>query len=114
MNNDKFTIDKITLSPNSLDILWNDKQISHFHFLWLRDNCPTSFHKDTRMRKFNILNVSEKIYPLSYFIDKKNNLIIKWNEDNHVSIFSNSWLRNNCYTIKNRKHYLPPYTLWDS
>ena len=114
MNNNKFTIDKVEIKPNSLKILWNDKKLSHFHFLWLRDNCPTSFHKNTRMRKFNILKISENIHPTNCSINKDGNLMIKWNENNHVSNFHCSWLRNNCYTIKNQSNFASPYKLWDS
>ena len=114
MKNNKFTIDKVTLTPTSVDILWNDKQLSHFHFLWLRDNCPSSFHHHTRMRKFNILDVSESISPNHLSTNEDGNLIIKWNENNHKSIFLSSWLRNNCYTIKSKEVYVSPYKLWDS
>jgi len=114
MNNRKFTIDKVVLELTSVDILWNDKQLSHFHFLWLRDNCSSSFHPDTRMRKFNILDVSENIHPTNCFINKDGNLVIKWNENNHESIFLSNWLRNNCYTINNKEDLVSPYKLWDS
>ena len=114
MNNNKFTIDKTTLRIRTVDILWNDKQISHFHFLWLRDNCPSSFHSDTRMRNFNILDVSKNIHPDDCFINEDGNLVIKWSENNHESIYLSSWLRNNCYTIKNKIKFLSPYKLWDS
>ena len=114
MNNRKFTIDKVVLELTSVDILWNDKQLSHFHFLWLRDNCSSSIHPDTRMRKFNILDVSENIHPTNCFINKDGNLVIKWNENNHESIFLSNWLRNNCYTINNKEDLVSPYKLWDS
>ena len=114
MNNNNFTINKITLGSNSLDILWNDNQLSHFHFLWLRDNCPSSFHSDTRMRKFNILDVSKDIHPTACSINEDGNLLIKWSENNHQSIFTRNWLKNNCYTTKNKKKLISPYKLWDS
>ena len=103
MKNKKYTINKITLKPRSVDILWNDKQKSHFHFLWLRDNCPSSFHQDTRMRKFNILTVSKNIHPKKISINTKGNLQIIWSHSKHRSVFLSSWLRNNCYTIKYKK-----------
>lgn len=114
MINRKFTIDKVTLSPTSVDIMWNDKQLSHFHFLWLRDNCPSSFHSDTKMRKFNIFDVSENIHPIKTTINKDGNLIILWNENNHKSIFQSKWLRSQCYTKKNKQKFISPYKLWDS
>ena len=105
MDNNIFTIDKVTLTTTSVKITWKDKQLSHFHFLWLRDNCPSSFHPDTKMRKFNILDVSDNIHPTNLSINEDGNLQIKRSENNHKSIFSNSWLRNNCYTIKNKRKF---------
>ena len=114
MNNKKFTINKANIGNSSVDIIWSDNKISNFHFLWLRDNCPSSFHHDTRMRKFNILNVSENIYPINCSINKEGNLLIKWSEKNHESIFLTNWLREHCYTIKYKKKDISPYNLWDS
>ena len=114
MNNNRFTIDKVTLNETSVDIIWNDKQLSHFHFLWLRDNCPSSFHPDTRMRKFNILDVSDNIHPTKLFINEGGSLVIRWSENNHESVFLSSWLRSNCYTIKNKQNFISHYKLWDS
>ena len=55
---DKYKIVKIRERNKYLEVYWRDNHISKFHFLWLRDNSPTAFHKDTRMRKFNILSIS--------------------------------------------------------
>ena len=100
MNKKAFAIKKITLSSTAVSIIWKDNKKSLFHFLWLRDNCPTSFHPDTRMRIFNILSVSKYIYPMK--IKKDNNrLIIHWSENNHISKYDLKWLRNHCYTNKN-------------
>ena len=112
MNNLNYTIKKITLKTSFLRILWGDNHISKFHFLWLRDNCPSSFHPDTRMRKFNLLNISENIHPKNFTLNDEGDLIVMWSEDDHQSIFTSRWLRDNCYTLKN--NYISPYYLWDS
>ena len=112
MNNLNYTIKKITLKTSFLRILWGDNHISKFHFLWLRDNCPSSFHPDTRMRKFNLLNISENIHPKNFTLNDEGDLIVMWSEDDHQSIFTSKWLRDNCYTLKNK--YISPYNLWDS
>ncbi|MBS56474.1 MAG: gamma-butyrobetaine hydroxylase [Rickettsiales bacterium] len=110
---DKYKIVKINKKKKFLEINWGDHHISKFHFLWLRDNCPTAFHKDTRMRNFNILSVSRNIKPL-YIEHSKNKLDIIWSENNHISNYNLKWLRNNCYTEKNLKSYKSPYKLWDT
>ena len=110
---DKYKIVKISKKNKYLQINWNDNHISRFHFLWLRDNCPTAFHKDTRMRNFNILSVSKNIKPINIKHSKKT-LNIIWSENNHVSEYNLHWLRNNCYTEKNLKPYKSPYKLWNT
>ena len=102
MNNKAFAIKKVTLSSTAVSIIWEDNKKSLFHFLWLRDNCPTSFHPDTRMRIFNILSVSKDVYPMK--IKKgNNNLIIHWSENNHISKYNLKWLRNHCYTNNDQR-----------
>ena len=109
---DKYIINKIVKKSNYLEVIWQDSHISKLHFLWLRDNCPTAFHKDTRMRKFNILTAPSDIQPIKFnFSEEK--LKIFWSKDNHFSNFDIKWIRNNCYTEKNQKKYVSPYKLWD-
>ena len=110
---DKYKVIKLTKKSQYIEILWADKHISKFHFLWLRDNCPSAFHQDTRMRKFNILLVSEKIKPLN-LNHTTTTLKINWSEGNHNSVFKLKWLRDFCYTEKNQHPYVPYYKLWDS
>ena len=110
---DKYKLIKLTKKSKYIEILWADKHISKFHFLWLRDNCPSAFHKDTRMRKFNILSVSEKIKPIN-LNHTTTTLKINWSEGNHNSVFKLKWLRDFCYTEKNQHPNVPYYKLWDS
>ncbi len=110
---DKYKIVKIRERNKYLEIYWKDNHISKFHFLWLRDNCPSAFHKDTRMRNFNILTVTKKIKPINFGFTKKN-LHVSWSENNHNSIYNLKWIRDNCYTEKNLKSYKSEYKLWNS
>ena len=109
---DKYKIYKINKKSQYLEVIWNDNHISKYHFIWLRDNCPSAFHKDTKMRNFNILTIPNDINPIEFKnLDKILNL--KWSVNNHISNYDLKWLRNNCYTEKNLKKYKSPYTLWD-
>ena len=110
---DKYIIVKIRERNKYLEVYWRDNHISQFHFLWLRDNCPSAFHKDTRMRNFNILSVTKKIKPINIRFTKKI-LHVSWSENNHNSIYDLKWLRDNCYTEKNLKLYKSDYKLWNS
>ena len=110
----KLNISKVSTNGSSLDILWNDGEKSNFNYLWLRDNCPTAHDKDSRHRMFNILNVSENIKAKHLKINDDGKLVIEWSEGNHTSYYDPSWLRQNCYTIKNKQKYISPYKLWNS
>jgi len=109
----KYNILKFSLEKEHINIKWQDSHESKFHFLWLRDNCPTSFHSDSKMRKFNLLSVSKNIYPKK--IDNNDtNLRILWNEKNHISNYELKWLRDHCYTEINNQKYKTPYFLWNN
>ena len=108
------SISKIEKNSSYLKIIWNDGEESKFNFMWLRDNCPTAHDKDSRHRMFNILEVSQEINPKKYEINKNGNLEVEWSEGNHKSYYDPKWLRENCYTINNKKKFTSPYYLWDS
>jgi len=107
-------ISNIYQNGSGLDVEWNDGEKSNFNFMWLRDNCPTSRDKDSRHRMFNLLEVSTNISPKQFKINAEGKLEIEWNEGNHTSYYDQKWLRENCYTINNKKKYISPYVLWDN
>ncbi len=108
------SISKLEKNSTYLKVIWNDGEESKFNYLWLRDNCPTAHDKDSRHRMFNILEVSQNINPTKYCISSDGKLEIEWSEGDHTSCYDPNWLRENCYTIKNKQKYVSPYKLWDS
>ena len=111
--NNKYTVKKIEKKNDHLSIIWCDNFKSKYHFLWLRDNCPSAIHPTANMRVFNILTVSKKIFPKKINLNQ-NQLDIDWSEGNHKSKFNLQWLRDHCYTEINNKKYNSPYIFWDS
>ena len=107
-------ISKVAANISSLDILWSDGKKSNFNYLWLRDNCPTAHDQDSRHRMFNILKVSENIKAEKFKINNDGKLIIEWSEGDHTSYYDPKWLRENCYTLKNKEKYISPYQLWNN
>jgi len=107
-------ISKICQNGSGLDVEWSDGEKSNFNFMWLRDNCPTARDKDSRHRMFNLLEVSTNISPKQFKINAEGKLEIEWSEGNHTSYYDQKWLRENCYTINNKKKYISPYVLWDN
>ena len=108
------SISKLEKNSTYLKVIWNDGEESKFNYLWLRDNCPTAHDKDSRHRMFNILEVSQNINPTKYSISSDGKLEIEWSEGDHTSYYDPTWLRENCYTLKNKQKYVSPYKLWDS
>ena len=106
-------ISKVSKNGSALNVEWSDGEKSNFNFMWLRDNCPTAHDKDSRHRMFNILEVSTRIEPKTCKINNEGKLEIEWSEGNHISYYDKEWLRENCYTINNKKKYISPYQLWD-
>lgn len=109
---DKYIINKISKKNQFIEVTWLDKHISKFHFLWLRDNCPSAIHPTANMRIFNILSVTKNIFPKELSANKTE-LIIYWSEKNHKSKFDIKWLRDNCYSKSQNEKYSSPYFLWD-
>ena len=107
-------ISKLEKNSTYLKIVWDDGEESKFNYLWLRDNCPTAHDKDSRHRMFNILNISTNINPKNYSVGENGSLEIEWSEGDHKSSYDPLWLRENCYTLKNKAKYESPYKLWDN
>jgi len=107
-------ISKVSKNGSALNVEWNDGEISSFNFLWLRDNCPTAHDKDSNHRMFNLLEVSENFHASEFKINSEGKLEIKWSEGSHTSYYDPKWLRENCYTLKNKQKYVSPYHLWNS
>ena len=84
-------------TQHTLILRWSDGKSSTFHYLWLRDNCPTTLHPDTQERVFDQLSVTSAIHPLSYAIEE-NSLVIDWSEGGHQSRFTSQWLREYAYS----------------
>ncbi len=90
-------LQSVSQNEQSLHLVWSDGCRSDFHFLWLRDNCPTTLHPDTQERVFDQLSVSAGIHPLKISIED-DQLLIDWSEQDHHSAFLGSWLRVHAYS----------------
>ena len=53
-----YQIESVALIDHAIQIRWNDGIDSTYHYIWLRDNCPSAFHPHTGERSFE---VSQKI-----------------------------------------------------
>ena len=63
----------------------------YFNYLWLRDNCPSSWSPQTRDRVFDITSQPLDLKPAAARIDG-NSLYVEWASDGHVSNYELDWL----------------------
>ena len=47
----------------ALELTWGDGHVSRFHYVWLRDHCPSLFDGDTRQRAVHHPNIPLDIAP---------------------------------------------------
>lgn len=81
----------VQTAPNALTVQFDGGQCGTFDYLWLRDNCPTAFHPETRERALDLLTVSEDIHPLNVHITAEG-VRIDWSEGDHQSHYRADWL----------------------
>ncbi|MEL7036554.1 MAG: TauD/TfdA family dioxygenase [Cyanobacteria bacterium J06592_8] len=111
----RYQISEIQQDTRKLFLDWADGHRSTFHYLWLRDNCYCSKCGDPRHgeKRFRIIDVPLDIEPLSVRWDS-NTLEITWKPDSHKSIYNAGWLRQHCYSAKEREHRQHRPILWDN
>ncbi|MEH6457958.1 MAG: TauD/TfdA family dioxygenase, partial [Cocleimonas sp.] len=99
----------------ALKTVWDDGKQSKFHYIWLRDNCPSNFHPDTHERVFDLLSISDDIHPTKVEFDNES-LTIDWSEGSeenmHQSIFPLEWLYQNAYSGDLKKDKRTNYESW--
>ena len=105
-------LQSVSQQESSLHLIWSDGSQSHFHFLWLRDNCSTTLHPDTQERVFDQLSVSAEIRPIKASIEN-DQLLIDWSEQGHHSEFLGSWLRTHAYSGDLKLNGQPTSKSWD-
>ncbi|MFT6917029.1 MAG: gamma-butyrobetaine dioxygenase [Motiliproteus sp.] len=104
-------IESVEQNERALRVHWNDGTQATYHYLWLRDNCSTAFHPQTAERCFDLLSVTHSIHPLSVTLDT-GTLSIEWSEQEHVSCFEQSWLRERSYSDKRENNNGSGYQSW--
>lgn len=106
-------ISSVTQAERALNVQWSDGRSATYHYLWLRDNCPSAFHPHTGERSFNLLSISVDICPRAVEFDSSS-LTIDWSEGEHRSVFEQSWLREYSYCDELAKNRTSGYVSWDN
>jgi len=77
-------ITSVTLGEKGLDLSLPDGRPAYFNYYWLRDNCPSSFHPETRERAFDIFHLATAPRATAARIEGET-LIIDWAGEDHVT-----------------------------
>jgi len=77
-------ITPVTLGEKGLDLSLPDGRPAYFNYYWLRDNCPSSFHPETRERAFDIFHLETAPRASAARIED-DTLIIDWAGEDHVT-----------------------------
>jgi DUF971 family protein len=96
-------IKKIHLANDELVIDWQDGSQSNLYSHWLRDHCqmPQSRNANNGQRLFSVINIPKNTSIEEVKQDERGDLHIRFMPENYWSIFSQSWLWINCYTLNN-------------
>ena len=57
------TIARVEEEGDALSLTWEDGHRSRFHFMWLRDHCPSIFDANTKQRSTSHLHIPRSIAP---------------------------------------------------
>lgn len=84
----------IRLKESGLELVLPTGETAYFNYYWLRDNCSTSFDRETRERVFDIFHLDDAPRPRSAQL-VEGALEIAWTGENHVSRHPLDWLAAN-------------------
>ena len=96
-------IKKISIVGDELVIDWKDGNISSLFSYWLRDHCqmPESRNKNNGQRLFSVKDLPSSISIDKAYMDDEGNVCVLFKPEDHLSVFTQQWLRSNCYELNN-------------
>ena len=95
-----------------VEVLWDDSVIDHYHYFWLRENCPgpETTHPETREQTLKLLDIPEDLRAEDIYLDDKKRLNISWSHGGHKSCYHSGWLR--AHGKSSEIFSLPSKKLW--
>ncbi|NQX39256.1 gamma-butyrobetaine dioxygenase [Pedobacter steynii] len=118
---ERYHIVSYSADRNVLAIKWGDGHKSTYHYIYLRDNCPSpkSIHENGQ-KITETAQLNPEIRPAHIELVKEDTIQITWEQDGHSSSFPAAWLRDHCLSTaeiekRGQKDLLfEPIELWDS
>lgn len=111
--NDVPAIDRVTVEASGVRIHWTDGRRSHFHCVWLRDNCGCQSCRVVQSgeRLLFTADIPEDLAASDACLCESGNLSITWN-DGHLSRFDRRWLAQFDYSSNLPASENQESTLW--
>ena len=98
MNSETPSLASVRQDSGLIELRWQDDRSSHFHPIWLRDNCRCDLCGDPaigyRELRLTDLDLDPAIRSATLDGDA---LVIVWDADGHLSRFAGNWLLENTY-----------------
>lgn len=91
-------IREIAPGSRALQVTWADGEVSEFHYVWLRDNCPALRHPGNGQRISAVTDFPLDLTPADVRLEADGTVSLRWAFDQHVSRYKADWLREHCYT----------------
>ena len=88
------TIQNVSATNSGIQVRWNDKTQSTFHYVWLRDNDPRNRTPNGQI-VHDPFTISLDVVPAA--IDVDHSVHILWPGQNERSTYTAEWLRSNSY-----------------
>jgi gamma-butyrobetaine dioxygenase len=104
------------VSSGDIYVDWEDRKVSRFQALWLREQCPCiQCHSEvTRETLFDITEISIDVKAINCGLDADGHLLVKWDQDGHESRYHPGWLRANSHDDWARDGRKKGRPTWDS
>ena len=111
--NDVPAIDRVVVESSGLHVHWTDGRRSHFHSVWLRDNCGCQSCRVAQSgeRLLFTADIPEDLAACDARVCESGNLSITWN-DGHLSRFDRRWLAQFDYSSNSPASQDQQSTLW--
>lgn len=110
----RYQIVKSGIEDNQLAVTWGDGHRSQFHPLWLRHQCECTHCGSpiNGVRGLRILDIPEDL-SFDSLGQVNDEIQISWLPEAHVSVYRAGWLRDHCYSDKERAQRKHRPALWD-
>ena len=112
-NADRPVIRRASIEDSRVCVQWSDARRSHFHAIWLRDNCgcPTCRVTQTGERLLYTADIPDDLRVESAYVSGAGHLSVTWS-DGHTSKFDGDWLAANDYSSVTDAPCGGTITLW--